>query len=213
MAKKGKHMTPNQPLQQKIDKGTYTGAKMQLDPSAPVVAKGLIIANDALAAKAKKKVVDDLEMALIPARVESDEAEALLVLDFNLGVDKVNEIYPHNEAKITGMGIDLTEENHKRPLPGKIMGGSVVQSDHSGKGNMHCHSEKEADTYVPMETQSTDILNEAVYYPANPTSFSNSKCGEVIPKDKDVKTTWRIFGRNTTGDGPWSDPFGGFPIH
>ncbi len=213
MAKKGKHFSPNVPLQEIIDKGAKMGPLLFAETEAEVKAKGLIINNNTADAKLKQKAVSDLETELDSARIDCATSEATLLVNINLGVDKVNEKFPHDEVKIVALGIDLTEEGHKRPLAEKIFGCSVVQSGHSGKGNMHCHCDKNTDSYMIMETQSTDILNEAVYYPGNPTSFNNSRGGEVIPKDVNKITTFRIFGRNTSGDGIWSDPFGGFPIH
>ncbi len=211
--RKGKHVSPNETIQDLIDQGEIVGPLMHSDANAQVIAKGDVINTDVAALAAKKLIVENLEIALLEARVVEETAKATFILSYNAGVDKANEIYPHNEAKLTGLGIVLTEENHKRPVPGKVDGCSVVQGDHTGQGLMHMHKESHSDSYQVMETQSADITNEAVYYPANPTSFNNSRGGVVYPKNKDIKTTYRIFGRNTTGDGVWSDPFGGFPFH
>ena len=125
---------------------------------------------------------------------------------------KANEKYPNNEAKLSGLGCTLSKEKQALPIPGKVMNGSAVQSEHSGKANMHWKSEPNAKIYFVMETTSTDIMNESKYYPANPTSFDNSKGGEVTPKTLGVPVWWRVYAHNASGDGVWSDPFGGLPI-
>jgi hypothetical protein len=89
----------------------------------------------------------------------------------------------------------------------------MVQSGHSGKGNFHCNKLANAKDFRLMETTDPATLDETKYYAANPVSFDNSRGGEVTPKTVGVITWWRFYGHNAAGDGIWSDPFGGFPIH
>ncbi len=101
----------------------------------------------------------------------------------------------------------------KVPKPKKITGCKMIQSEHSGKGKVSFKKAKYIKNYMLMETTAADTKDEKNYYPANPISFDNSKGGLVTPKQKGIITWWRVYGHNASGDGIWSEPFGGFPIY
>jgi hypothetical protein len=210
---KANHIPPTVNVGVAIAKGIAAGAAFQLDVNTEVIAKGVIITSKAGALKSANDLVNSLTEQLGTAHLAQNNRKKEFVLGFNLGTDKANEIYPHSDEDLSRLKMFLSKAGTTRPVPGKITGGSLVQSEHSGMGYVHFNYEANTDEYILMETQSTDITNEEVYYPANPIFFSDSRGGEVTPKTKGVNTTYRIFGRNTTGDGFWSDPFGGFPIH
>jgi hypothetical protein len=151
---------------------------------------------------------------LATAVIEQTDAEDALVNSYNSGVDKANEVYPHNEDKLTGLGLTLSKDGTPVATPSIVVGCSAVQSEHSGKANMHWHSLKGVRTFMVMETttETSNLMDETKYYPANPASFLTSKGGEVTPKDLTKITWWRVYGVNASGNGVWSAPFGGFIV-
>jgi len=213
MEVKANHVSNNINVDVAIAKGNSAGAAFEADANAQIISKGTTMVSKAGALKSANDLVISLTEELGTAHIARKNRKKEFVEVFNLGADKANEIYPHSDEDLSRLKMYLSKPGTTRPVPGKITGGSLVQSEHSGMGYIHFNYEANTDEYILMETQSTDIMNEEVYYPGNPIFFSDSKGGEVTPKTKGVDTTYRIFGRNTTGDGFWSDPFGGFPIH
>jgi|SRR5665213_1258410 len=99
-------------------------------------------------------------------------------------------------------------------VPPKAEGGSIVQSDTvAGKGLMHYKSCKKVDYYKIWESQNPDPSIIADFYRAAPDTFPNSHGGFVTPAVYGKNLWYRVQGCNSHGDGPLSDPFGGFPFH
>ena len=211
--KKAIHISANETLSDTIDKGQKAGEKFQADGNADIQAKGADIASATAVSVKSKKNVEDLTTQLAAAVIKQESDKTGVVNTYNLGVDKANEVYPHNDAVLVGLSLTLSKDHKDLPVCDQPVGCSAVQSEHSGKANMHWHSLKNAKSYMVMETTSADTMDEKNYYPANPVSFDNSKGGEVVPKQLGVITWWRIYGHNAAGDGVWSAPFGGFPVH
>jgi len=210
--KKANHINPNKSLADIIVESFTMGTNFSADSDTDIAAKGATILGKRTTAKNADDMVTNLTNQLATAVIAKSDAEAKLIEAINSGVDKANEKYPNNEVKLTGLGCTLSKDKQPLPIPGKVMNGSAVQSEHSGKANMHWKSEPNAKNYLIMETTSSETMNESKYYPANPTSFDNSKGGEVIPKTLGVPVWWRVYAHNASGDGVWSDPFGGLPI-
>ena len=212
MKKKAVHINTSTAFADIVSEALTMGTNFSADSDTDIAAKGATIIGKRTAAVNADVMVTNLTTQLATAVIAKSDAEASLIEAINSGVDKANEKYPNNEAKLSGLGCTLSKEKQALPIPGKVMNGSAVQSEHSGKANMHWKSEPNAKIYFVMETTSTDIMNESKYYPANPTSFDNSKGGEVTPKTLGVPVWWRVYAHNASGDGVWSDPFGGRPI-
>jgi hypothetical protein len=212
--RKGNHITRELTLQEIIDKGDSAQKAFQLDTDLEIIAKGALTDTAKLAAMAKKAIVDGLNESLRTAIIEQTDAEDDLIKVYNLGVDKANEVYPNNVTALSRLTVPLSKEATDVPLPEKIKGCSIVQGTHTGKGKMKFKSTAHVNSYMVMETQDpSNLLDEAKYYPANPVSFDNSRGGEVSPKDPTIPSWYRVYGKNATGNGEWSDPFGGFTFH
>jgi len=213
MKKKAIHIRINQPLADIITKSLEAGAKFHDDGNADIVIKGDITLASADIAKIKMKLVADLNTQLAAAVLDQNKAEVKLVEDFNLGVDKANEVYPNNEIKLTELALTLSGGHTDLPAPTIVDGCSAVKSVHSGFATMHWHRQEGVRSFLVMETTDlTDLMDESTYYPADPVMFLTSKAGEVKPKDSGKITWWRVYGENATGKGVWSAPFGGFKI-
>ena len=210
---KANHLDSHLTIGEKITKGTSAGENFQMDGNIDIQAKGADIATATNVAQKATDFVTSLETQLAAAIIAKNTAETNLGTKYNSGVDKANEVYPGNVEKLKGLSLTMGVHKSDVPVCEKGTGGSVVQSGHSGKASFHCNPLKYAKDIRMMETQSTDTMNEANYYPANPTSFDNSKGGEITPKNTGIITWWRFYGHNASGDGIWSDPIGGFPIH
>jgi hypothetical protein len=210
---KAVHMDDHLTLGEKIDKGTLAGVKFQLDGNADIQSKGADIATATQEASDADAHVESLKSQLAAAEVIKSAKAATLDNVYNGGVDKANEVYPGKVDILKGLSLTMAKDHKARPLCEKGTGGSMVQSGHSGKGNFHCNKLANAKDFRLMETTDPATLDETKYYAANPVSFDNSRGGEVTPKTVGVITWWRFYGHNAAGDGIWSDPFGGFPIH
>ena len=213
MSTKAVHIDNHFPLSEVIKTGNNSAGKFQADGNADIQAKGADMLAKANEAQKAADKVTGLQTDLATAVINQTDRETDLISSFNSGVDKANEIYPHDDAVLKGLGLTLSKDHKDLPVCDQPVGCSVVQSEHSGKANTHWHSLKNAKSYMVMETTSADTMDEKNYYPANPVSFDNSKGGEVVPKQLGVITWWRIYGHNAAGDGVWSAPFGGFPVH
>ena len=213
MKTKAIHINSREPLADIITKSLEVGGKFHSDGNPEIIAKGDIILTSAGDANIKKQTVADLTTQLAAAVLTQNEAEATLVTDYNLGVDKANEVYPNNEIKLTALALVLSGGNAGLPTPTIVEGCSAVKSVHSGFAGMHWHTQAGVRSFLVMETTDlTDLMDETTYYPANPVMFLTSKGGEVKPKDGIKITWWRVYGENAAGEGVWSAPFGGFKV-
>jgi len=214
MNQKAIHIDKSSTLPQIIEKSGLVEVACQADTNVDIIAKGVDIEGKMVIAVGKKSIVDNMVLALKEATSAQGIAEDNLISSFNLGVDKANEVYPNDIVKLQNLKLDLSKIAEKVPLPLKITGCSVVQGSHTGKGNMHFKHGVHINSYMVMETQDgANLLDESKYYPGNPVSFDNSRGGEVSPKDPTKPSWFRVYGKNATGGGEWSDPFGGFPFH
>lgn len=214
MDQNANHTSKVSTVQENIDKLENAQVAFQLDLNPLIIAKGADMEGKKIILSGKNSIVQNFEFQLKEAIVARDLAEGNGILSYNLGVDKANEVYPHDTVKLLGLKLILSKISEKALLPEKITGCSVVQGSHTGKGNMHFKHAADVKSYMIMETQDgANLLDESKYYPSNPVSFDNSRGGEVSPKDPTKPTWFRIYGKNATGSGEWSAPFGGFAFH
>ena len=213
MSTKAIHIDSHFTLVEIIKKGNNAAGKFQDDVNLDIKAKGADMQLKADVAQKATDAVTGLKTDLAAAIVTQTDRETDLITSFNSGVDKANEVYPSNDEVLKSLGLTLSKDHKDVPICDMPASCSAVQSEHSGKVNMHWHSLANAKNFPVMETTSADTMDEKNYYPANPVSFDNSKGGEITPKQLGVITWWRIYGHNASGDGVWSAPFGGFPVH
>ena len=202
-------MNPNSTLQEKIDKAAVVGPAFFADADATIIADGTAIKNAKTAAETAKTETDAAYAIYANLVIVQGEKEADLVKVYNTGVDDANRIYPHNEAKLSGLGLTLSLLPGERPLPGVVIGASVVKSTFPDKGHIHCHSDKNVDYYKIIESVAVDPTDMTAYYPSNPQTMDTSQ-SDVSPAKPASKTWFRLIPHNTTGDGPPSPPIGGF---
>ncbi len=212
MDKKGVHMNSNAPFQEKVDKAAVVGPAFFADPDVSIKAHGTSIIAAKTAAANANTATDAAYSVYSNLVIVQNTKEDDLVKEYNLGVDDANKIYPHNEVKLTALGLSLSLLPGERPVPSGVTGASIVQSSFLGRGHLHCHHDKLTDYCKIIESISADPNDMSAYYPSNPQTMDASQC-EVTPKNPAAKTWFRLIPHNTAGDGPVSAPFGGFSFH
>ena len=142
--------------------------------------------------------------------IKNDDAVAA----FNVMAATYEIEYPGNESKWKAAGFDTTKAiAYEVEAPSDAPTGcSAVRTLMGGEVSIHCHPIDGADEYLLFETQDANPADASKYYQAVPRKFTSSHGGTAVVKVAGAKCHWKLQAANGGGEGPMSDPFGGFTV-